>query len=178
MAVERVWHVSIMVSTALIQFFRCLLTTSSRINLAGETTEAPAEGADGPLSPPLNEPGHTGSVDTSTNTQATELSNLRNAPASERIAALRELAAQQPPAAPTDIAEQSRRARITNRLRDRFRIRTQPTDNVVVPRRGSTHPRNDSVLSPGGSLGISAMPLPVYDDPARNNADGRTGSGA
>jgi hypothetical protein len=56
-----------------------------------------------------------------------DLNRLRHAPADERIAALRQLREQsQLEGEPTeDVEETSRRTRLTNRLRDRFRIGTR-----------------------------------------------------
>lgn len=57
---------------------------------------------------------------------------MRNASSHERIAALRQLRQQQEESGVTtagpeaDGEEQSRRARLTGRLRDAFRIRTRP----------------------------------------------------
>src|SRR6187402_1420751 len=56
-----------------------------------------------------------------------DLNRLRHAPPDERIAALRRLReqSQREGEAPEDAEEPSRRARLTNRLRDTFRIRTR-----------------------------------------------------
>ncbi|KAF8864310.1 hypothetical protein BDZ45DRAFT_34253 [Acephala macrosclerotiorum] len=55
-----------------------------------------------------------------------DLHRVRHAPADERIAALRRLREQsQTEAEPADAEEPSRRARLTGRLRDTFRIRTR-----------------------------------------------------
>ena len=58
-----------------------------------------------------------------------DLNRLRHAPADERIAALRRLREQsQRDGEPAeDVEEPSRRARLTGRLRDTFRIRTRTT---------------------------------------------------
>jgi hypothetical protein len=63
-----------------------------------------------------------------------DLNRLRHAPPDERIAALRQLREQsQQEGEPTeDVEESSRRARLTNRLRDTFRIRTR-AQNVTPP---------------------------------------------
>lgn len=61
-----------------------------------------------------------------------DLRRLRTAPPEERIAALRELRAQTRTEEPVEDAEeqQSRRARLTGRLRDKFRIRTRAENNT------------------------------------------------
>ena len=63
-----------------------------------------------------------------------DLNRLRHAPPDERIAALRQLREQsQREGAPTeDVEEISRRARLTNRLRDTFRVRTR-AQNITPP---------------------------------------------
>jgi len=63
---------------------------------------------------------------------------MRNASSRERIAALRQLRQQQLEAGvsaegPEAAEEQSRRARLTGRLRDVFRIRTRPMPEPAVP---------------------------------------------
>lgn len=64
-----------------------------------------------------------------------DIHRLRHAPADERIAALRELREQsqnenvgETAAAEADAEEPSRRARVTGRLRDAFRIKTRTQD--------------------------------------------------
>jgi hypothetical protein len=66
-----------------------------------------------------------------------DLSRLRTAPPEERIAALRELREQSRTEEPVEDVEeqQSRRARLTGRLRDTFRIRTR-TENPASQRSG------------------------------------------
>jgi hypothetical protein len=56
-----------------------------------------------------------------------DLNRLRHAPPDERIAALRQLReqSQREGEQPEDVEETSRRARLTNRLRDTFRVRTR-----------------------------------------------------
>ena len=63
-----------------------------------------------------------------------DLNRLRHAPPDERIAALRQLREQsQREGEPAeDVEETSRRARLTNRLRDTFRVRTR-AQNVTPP---------------------------------------------
>jgi len=76
--------------------------------------------------------------------QQSEIANLRDAPVPERLATLRRLAHQrdtvsgQTDTVPAEVGEQSRRARLTNRLRDRFHIGTHrvaevPESNTAVP---------------------------------------------
>lgn len=63
-----------------------------------------------------------------------DLNRLRHAPPDERIAALRQLReqSQREGEAVEDVEESSRRARLTNRLRDTFRIRTR-AQNITPP---------------------------------------------
>jgi hypothetical protein len=119
-----------------------------------EAGEAGPTGNDG-LSPPLNEVGDDApqgseeATDDPTNarhrrrSRLLDLTRLRHAPPDERIAALRQLREQsraegEPTvgeAAEDPVAQQTRRTRLTNRLRDRFRVRTReqagnsPTQN-------------------------------------------------
>jgi hypothetical protein len=111
----------------------------SRIDLRpAETNAAEPEQAaeeDAALPPPLTE---TEGADAQVHPSRGRLSRrldaalMRNASSHERIAALRQLRQQQldsgPPTAGPDAEreEQSRRARLTGRLRDAFRIRTRP----------------------------------------------------
>ncbi|KAH8786668.1 hypothetical protein BGZ57DRAFT_851658 [Hyaloscypha finlandica] len=62
-----------------------------------------------------------------------DLNRLRHAPPDERIAALRQLReqSQREGEQPVDVEETSRRARLTSRLRDTFRVRTR--EQAVTP---------------------------------------------
>ena len=117
-----------------------MLTLPSRRDLrpAATAEDITAEGDE--LPPPLSatEAGETGevagaaeSVDTRQrrrHSRFLDLHRLRTAPAHERIAALRQLreqSQQEGHDATEDTEEPSRRARLTGRLRDTFRIRTR-----------------------------------------------------
>lgn len=123
-----------------------ILSHSSRRDLrpvtsATENTEhtasTTAEGSE--LPPPLSVEGAEGTETAETDeaspsnpqrrrtSRLLDLNRLRHAPAHERIAALRQLREQsQREGEPTeDVEETSRRARLTNRLRDRFHIGTR-----------------------------------------------------
>jgi hypothetical protein len=69
-----------------------------------------------------------------------DLNRLRHAPPDERIAALRQLREQSQLEGeqPEDVEEISRRARLTNRLRDTFRIRTR--EQAMTPPAASPTP--------------------------------------
>ena len=120
--------------------FRASAKFISRHDLRPATTEAPegaaptAEGSE--LPPPLNP--EEGTEVTAEGDEALtspqprrgsrflDLNRLRHAPADERIAALRSLREQtQRDGEAEDVEEPSRRARLTGRLRDTFRIRTR-----------------------------------------------------
>jgi len=107
----------------------------SRHDLRPANAEATAEGDE--LPPPLSANEEADATNTTANATTDErrprayrimdLNRLRTAPPDERIAALRRLREQsrQEGAAAEDVEEPSRRARLTGRLRDTFRIRTR-----------------------------------------------------
>jgi hypothetical protein len=104
---------------------------------------ASATGEGGELPPPLSVDGAEAPETDEANVsnpqrRHSHLNRLRHAPADERIAALRQLREQsQSEGEPAeDVEEPSRRARLTNRLRDGFRIRTRMQN--VVPHNASS----------------------------------------
>jgi hypothetical protein len=128
------------------KLIKAILTNYSRHDLrpiasATENTEntAPTTSEGSELPPPLAVEGaETAETDNGSNHQRRlvsrllDLNRLRHAPPDERIAALRQLREQsqreREPA--EDVEETSRRARLTNRLRDTFRIRTRAQNNL------------------------------------------------
>lgn len=103
-----------------------------------ENTASTAEGSE--LPPPLGAEG-AGAAETENGSnhqrrrvsRLLDLNRLRHAPPDERIAALRQLReqSQREGEQAEDVEETSRRTRLTNRLRDTFRIRTR--ENVTPP---------------------------------------------
>jgi len=116
-------------------------------------TSPTADAAD--LPPPLTE-GDAGEQEASTQrgraARVLDMAHMRHAPAHERIAALRQLRMEQNQrdisGNPSDVevagTEQSRGARLTNRLRDVFRIRTRPEAAPEEVERASTSPVDPS----------------------------------
>lgn len=131
------------------------LTISSRLDLrpepsnsGAEPTEEGTSGENGELPPPLRETDEANSSSSATESSSQprgisrfiDLHRLRHAPAEERIAALRELrnesrdasnaenASTSPEvgASQEDVEESGRRARLTNRLKEKLRVRTRP----------------------------------------------------
>jgi hypothetical protein len=99
--------------------------TSETADPAAQTTESSE------LPPPLAaEEGEASNPQRRRVSRFVDLARLRHAPPHERIAALRQLREQsrREPTAPEDAEETSRRTRLTNRLRDTFRIRTRQND--------------------------------------------------
>lgn len=98
-----------------------------------ETAGTTAEDEDAELPPPLAAEGTTEEASNSNSQRRTLVSRLldptrlRHAPPDERIAALRRLreVSQGDGVLAEDVEEPSRRARLTGRLRDTFRIRTR-----------------------------------------------------
>jgi hypothetical protein len=147
LAFERVWNLSIMVSSPPPPLYpnpdnlsrHDLRPVTSSTSDPTDPTSPTAEGSE--LPPPLavNEGSENGAetVAESDNASASpqrrrvsrflDLNRLRNAPPDERIAALRRLReqSQQDGESAEDVEEPSRRARLTGRLRDTFRIRTR-----------------------------------------------------
>jgi hypothetical protein len=136
------------------KLIKAILTNYSRHDLrpvtsATENTEntASTTGEGSELPPPLGVEGaETAETDNGSNHQRRrvsrllDLNRLRHAPPDERIAALRQLREQsQREGEPAeDVEETSRRARLTNRLRDTFRIRTRAQNNVPPTSSSST----------------------------------------
>lgn len=115
------------------------VATADTENPEGQTEGEGTTAEGGELPPPLAAEGENATAENASvegsnrrRTHASrllDLHRLRHAPADERIAALRQLREQsQTEAEPADTEEPSRRARLTGRLRDTFRIRTRTQD--------------------------------------------------
>jgi hypothetical protein len=131
-------------------FLSTILTPSSRHDLrpvtsvtenTDNTVSTTGEGEGSELPPPLGaEAGETADEASGSTHQRRgvarllDLNRLRHAPPDERIAALRQLReqSQREGEQAEDVEETSRRARLTNRLRDTFRVRTR-AQNVTPP---------------------------------------------
>lgn len=116
--------------------------TSATSNTENTVSTTGANGEGSELPPPLGVEGEeTANPDEASGSnhqrrgvaRLLDLNRLRHAPPDERIAALRQLREQsQREGEPVeDVEETSRRARLTNRLRDTFRIRTR--EQAVTP---------------------------------------------
>jgi hypothetical protein len=128
----------------------------SRINLQPVASPVTSEGAisDSDPAPPLN-----GTEVDHSHPRLQRILNLHHAPAHERVAALRELRNEslspgdQPSTSANDTEESSHRARLSARLRERFRIRTRraaPPEEVARATAAVVAPDSAGQIAPAG----------------------------